>query len=118
MDTKVRDTSEVFDEFAKFAHEAIDDLHGRAVKMAKSMTKAMDEGKSPFAMTFGEGSKLGNYFETNPTKEALFAFMIGVWFNQMMKSRGVKLSVATGPETMKTGGTSKPKMTAKTKKAA
>ena len=116
MDTKVSETSGLFDEFSKFARETADYLHERAAELEENMTKVMGESGKAFGMKFGEGTKLGKYIEMNPTKAAMFAFMTGMMFSHMTKSRGGSPFFEAGPET-KSGETSKPKMTAKSKAA-
>jgi hypothetical protein len=116
MDTEVRTTSGVFDEFAKFAHETVDYMRERAFELEKNMGKTMGESGKAFMTKFGEGTKLGSYIENNPSKSAFYAFMTGVMFNHMMKDRGFDWSSATSFGT-KSGGTAKPKMSAKAKAA-
>jgi hypothetical protein len=117
MDKEVRTTSGLVDEFAKFAHETVDYLRERAFELEKNMATTMGESGKAFVTKFGEGTKLGNYIETNPSKAAFYAFMTGMMFSERMKERGFDTSFKTGPWT-KSGETSKPKMTAKPKAKA
>ena len=111
MDKGVRTTSSLIEEFAKSAHEAIDVLRERAVALEGNMEKVMAEGgKALGAMKLGEGSKLGNYIENNPTKAALYSFMTTVMFTHFMKARGVNPSL-DAPGVKKTDETTKPKST-------
>jgi hypothetical protein len=120
MDKKVSEASGLVDEFSKFARETADYLQERAGELEENMTKVMGESGKAFGMKFsekfGEGSKLGDYIEKNPSKAAMFAFMAGTMLNRKMKSSGVNPNCETDPE-MKSGETSKPKMTAKRKAA-
>jgi len=110
VDTGVRTTSSLIEEFAKHAHEAVDVLRERAVALEGNMEKVMAEGnKALGAIKFGEGTKLGNYIENNPAKAALYSFMTTVMFTHFMKARGI--NVSDTPGATKTDETSKPKST-------
>ncbi len=116
MDKKVSEVSDVVDEFSTFARETADYLQERAGELEAIMTKVMGESGKAFGMKFGEGSKLGAYIEKNPSKAAMFAFMSGLMLTRKMKSTGFNPFCETGGET-KSGETSKPEMSAKSKAA-
>lgn len=116
MDTKVGGISGLVGEFSKFARETADHLHERVAGLETNMTKGMDESGNDFAMPFGEGTKLGSYFEMNPRRAGFFALMNGLMSTRMLKSKGASPFAERGPET-KRRKTSKRKITAKAKAA-
>jgi|CXWL01.1.fsa_nt_gi hypothetical protein len=116
MDTKAGEISGLVDEFSKFARETADYLQERAAGLEKNMSKVMEGSGKEFAMKFGEGTKLGNFIETNPRRAAFFALISGLMFTRMLKSKGTSPFAETVPET-ESEETSKPKMTAKAKAA-
>lgn len=115
MVTAVRTTTSMVDEFAKFAHDAIDAFREKGMEFEGSMTKLMSDTNA-FGMKFGEGTKLGSYIEKNPSRAAMLSFMTGLMFTRFMKARGVDVSFEA-PEVMEKVATDKAKST-RVKKAA
>ena len=116
MDTGARTTSSLIEEFAKFAHEAVDVLRERTVAMEGNMEKVMAESNKVLGAKFVEGTKLGNFIQNNHSKAALYSFMTALMFTHFMKARGIDVSYGA-PGVTETGETSKPKSTTKAKAA-
>jgi hypothetical protein len=114
MNTGVRNTSGLIEEFAKLAHDAVDVLRERAVALEGNMEQVMAESNKLLGTKF-EGTKLGNFNENNPSKAALYSFMTALMFTHFMKARGVNVS-GDAPALTEAGEKSKPKST-KTKAA-
>jgi hypothetical protein len=109
MNTGVRNTSNLIEEFSKVAHDAVDVLRERAVALEGNMEQLMAESNKVLGTKL-EGTKLAKFIEDNPTKAALYSFMTAMMFTHFMKARGIDLAgVTTGPtasgETAKAKGT-------------
>lgn len=115
MDTGVRNSKGLIEEFAKYAHDTVDVLHERAVAMEGNMEKVMAEANKVLGSKFVEGTKLGNFIENNPSKAALYSFMTALMFTHFMKARGINVAYGA-PGATEAGETAKPKST-KTKAA-
>jgi len=115
VDTGVRNTSGLIEEFTKLAHDAVDVLRERAVAMDGNMEKVMAESNKVLGSEFVKGTKLGNYIENNPSKAALYSFMTAMMFTHFAKARGINFPYDASATTGK-GETAKPK-SAKTKAA-
>ncbi|MDH5276540.1 MAG: hypothetical protein OEW88_08960 [Gammaproteobacteria bacterium] len=109
MNTGVRNTSGLIEEFAKLAHDAVDALRERAVALEGNMEQVMAESNKLLGTKL-EGTKLGNFIENNPSKAALYSFMTALMFTHFMKARGVNVS-GDAPASIEAGETSKPKST-------
>ncbi|TFG83526.1 MAG: hypothetical protein E4H19_11475 [Chromatiales bacterium] len=109
METGVRNTSGLIEDFTKLAHDAVDVLRERAVALEGNMEQVMDESNKVLGAKF-EGTKLGKFIENNPSKAALYSFMTALMFTHFMKAKGINVSYGTLGVT-ETGETSTPKST-------
>jgi hypothetical protein len=113
MNTGARDTKTLIEEFAKYAHGAVDMLRERAIELDGNMASLANETNKLIGMV-PEGTKLGKFVENNPAKAQLYALMTGAMFTHLMKTRGLSFGTPIG-HTVE-GTTEKPK-TAKVKVA-
>jgi len=109
MNTGVRNTSSLIEEFAKVAHDAVDVLRERAVALEGNMEQVMAESNKVFGSKL-EGTKLGKFIEDNPSKAALYSFMTAMMFTHFMKAKGIDVTGGT-PGTTESGETPKTKST-------
>ena len=109
MDTVVRNTPGLIEEFAKIAHDAVDVLHDRAVALNGNMENLMAESNMALGAKFVEGTKLGNYIQNNPSKAALYSFMTAMMFTHFMKAKGINVATGAPGVTEVKGETSKPR---------
>jgi hypothetical protein len=85
VDTPVRITSGLVEEFAKFAHEAVEAWRERAVKLEGNVAKLLGETNA-----FGEETKFGDDSGKNRSKAAFYSFITGLMITHIMKSRGIR----------------------------
>jgi len=105
VDIKTKVSSGIADEFAKFAHDTVEILRGRAVELEESMTKVLTESSKEWGLDLGEGTKLGGFFDgKRPRRAAALSLVGGMMLNRVMESRRARevVDISPKPATPKT----------------
>jgi ElaB/YqjD/DUF883 family membrane-anchored ribosome-binding protein len=78
---------QVIDHLAKTAHEMVDNMHARAVRMEGELTKQSKETSEHIAAEMETRmSKIEGYIAENPMAAAMVAFGLGAFGTQVFKS--------------------------------
>jgi len=107
VDIKTKVSSGIADEFAKFAHDTVEILRGRAGELEETMTKVLKESSKQWGLELGEGTnlssyfggtKLGNYLESKPRRAAALTMVGGMMLSRVMESRRAREVVDISPK--------------------
>lgn len=101
------ESSQLFDQLAKTAHQMVDHLHERAVKLEANATEQSKQtGEAAMAGFEREVTKLEQYIEQNPMAAAMVAFGIGAFASRAMrptaKGPAAAVAAALAPKPAKT----------------
>jgi hypothetical protein len=117
VDMKTKVSSGIADEFAKFAHDTVEILRGRAGELEETMTKVLKESSKEWGLEMGDaanlssyfgGTKLGTYLEKKPRRAAAIGLMGGMMLSRVMESRRAREVVDVTPTASPTPKTGKP----------
>lgn len=87
MNASKSESLQLVDHLAKTAHEMVDNMHERAVKMEGELTKQSKEtGDQIAAGLESRMGKLEGYIADNPMAAAMIAFGLGAFGTRMFKS--------------------------------
>ena len=107
MDIKTKVSSGIADEFAKFAHDTVEILRGRAGELEETMTKVLKESSKEWGLELGDGAnlssyfggtKLGTYLEKKPRRAAAIGLMGGMMLTRVMEARRAREVVDISPK--------------------